>query len=67
MQLLAKFKKNSAHGVQSHPKFRKFENLYGVYTTGLENLTCKNSLIHLIHKWLPTWNERAAKHGIEAF
>ena len=24
-------------------------------------------LIHLIHKWPPTWDERAAKHGIEAF
>ena len=23
--------------------------------------------IHLIHKWPPTWDERAAKHGIEAF
>ena len=25
------------------------------------------SIIHLIHKWPPTWNERVAKHGIEAF
>ena len=23
--------------------------------------------IHLIHKWPPTWDERATKHGIEAF
>ena len=23
--------------------------------------------IHLIHKWPPTWDERAAKHRIEAF
>ena len=23
--------------------------------------------MHLIHKWPPTWDERAAKHGIEAF
>ena len=24
-------------------------------------------VIHLIHKWPPTWEERATKHGIEAF
>ena len=25
------------------------------------------SYIHLIHKWPPTWDEHATKHGIEAF
>ena len=24
-------------------------------------------VIHLIHKWSLTWDERAAKHGIESF
>ena len=38
-----------------------------------DNYGCPNSskiimlYIHLIHKWLPTWDERAAKHRIEAF
>ena len=30
-------------------------------------LTRNRSAIHLIHKWPPTWDERATKHGIEAF
>ena len=30
-------------------------------------LSEKAQSIHLIHKWSPTWDERAAKHGIEAF
>ena len=40
MQLFEKFKKILHMGFRATLNFRKFENLYGEYTTGLENLTC---------------------------
>ena len=40
MQILAKLKTILYMGFRATLNFRKFENLYGEYTTGLENLTC---------------------------
>ena len=40
---------------------------YKSHLRGMDQSAFFMLYIHLIHKWPPTWDERATKHGIEAF
>ena len=68
---LAIASKNNTTALQRFPQFLKAGTVYklkwGLRVGVKICLKCMYDCIHLIHKWPPTWDERATKHGIEAF